>query len=179
MPLGCLRAHPAPPHLLAESGQHPAAAHADRGPRLVPAPRCGRRKAGNKAIALYLHFTFQLLTSLPSPRFIEKGAAPLIVWHGGEYPDSVDAETAVPLATALPDAEQVHVSTLPGVKTMASVVHRGDYGSIAQAYIAIQKWIEENGYRLDGPTRQVHLQYTEDADPATDVTDVQYPIAIV
>jgi len=103
----------------------------------------------------------------------------LIIWHGGEYPDSVDAETAVPLTTALPDAKQVHVSTLPGVATMASVVHRGDYGSIAQAYIAIQTWVEENGYRLDGPTRQVHLQYADDADPATYVTEVQYPIATV
>ena len=103
----------------------------------------------------------------------------LIIWHGGEYPDSVDAETAAPLATALPGTEQVHVSTLPRVETMASVVHRGDYGSIAQAYIAIQTWIEENGYRVDGPTRQVHLQYAEDANPATYVTEVQYPIALV
>jgi len=103
----------------------------------------------------------------------------LIVWHGGEYPDSIDAETAAPLATALPSTGQVGVSMLPGVKTMASVVHHGDYGSIAQAYIAIQTWIDENGYRVDGPTRQVHLQYADDADPATYVTEVQHPIATV
>jgi len=100
----------------------------------------------------------------------------LIVWHGGEYPDSVDAETAAPLTTALPGTARVHVSTLPGVEMMASVIHRGDYTSIAHAYIAIQTWVEENGYRLDGPTRQAHLQYADDADPATYVTDVQYPI---
>ena len=103
----------------------------------------------------------------------------LIVWHGGEYPDNVDAETAMSLAMALPGAGRVHVSTLPGVKTMASVVHRGDYASIAHAYIAIQTWVEENDYRVDGPTHQVHLQYADAADPATYVTEVQYPIAIV
>ncbi len=47
------------------------------------------------------------------------------------------------------------------------------YASIAQTYIAIQTWVEENRYRLDGPTRQVHLQYADDADPTTYVTELQ------
>jgi DNA-binding transcriptional MerR regulator len=88
---------------------------------------------------------------------------------------SIDVEVAMPLPTALPGNEQVSIRTLPG-GLMACTVHTGDDLSLGRAYLALHRWMEDNGYSFAGPPRQVHLQRAEHMDPGHYVTEVQFPV---
>jgi effector-binding domain-containing protein len=102
---------------------------------------------------------------------------PLAIYHDGEYREQdVDAEAAVPVAESLPGGEQVTVQELPGGE-MASVIHKGGYQTISEAYAALMAWIEASGYNVAGPNREIYLTGPGDADdPADYVTEVQLPV---
>jgi len=88
---------------------------------------------------------------------------------------SVDVEVAIPVSSALPGNEQIRIRTLPGGFT-ACTVHAGADLFLGQAYVALYRWMEDNGYRLTGPPRHVHLQHAEHMDPSHYVTEVQFPV---
>jgi effector-binding domain-containing protein len=44
-----------------------------------------------------------------------------------------------------------------------------------QAYNAILKWIEANGYRISGPNRELNLEYERGGDQSKFVTEIQFP----
>lgn len=88
---------------------------------------------------------------------------------------SIDVEVAMPLPTALPGNEQIRIRTLPG-GLMACTVHTGEDLFLGRAYVALHRWMTDNGYRLVGPPRQVHLQHAEDIDPSQYVTEMQFPV---
>jgi effector-binding domain-containing protein len=92
--------------------------------------------------------------------------------HEGMY---ADVELAVPLRAPLPGNDLVSVRTLPG-GLMASTVHTGDALSLGRAYLALHRWMEENGYRFSGAPREVYLQRGEYRGPASAVTELLFPI---
>ena len=72
---------------------------------------------------------------------------------------------------------------------MASVVHRGPFLTIGDAYAALQSWVSTNGYRVVGPLREVTINAVMEpdpekrqqiaasqADPST-VVEIQFPVA--
>lgn len=88
---------------------------------------------------------------------------------------SIDVEVAMPLSTALPGNEQIRIRRLPG-GLMACTVHTGDDLSLGRAYVALHRWMTDNGYRFNSSPRQVHLQRAQDMDPSHYVTEVQFPV---
>jgi effector-binding domain-containing protein len=66
---------------------------------------------------------------------------------------------------------------------MATVVHVGPLESKDAAYQALGSWIEANGYRINGPGREVLLQLP-DTDASTGassttaeaIVEVQFPV---
>jgi len=88
---------------------------------------------------------------------------------------SIDVEAAIPLPTFLPGNEQISIRTLPG-GLMACTVHTGDDLFLGQAYVALYRWMKDNGYRLTGSPRQVYLQHAEHMDPSYYVTEMQFPV---
>lgn len=103
--------------------------------------------------------------------------APITVYHDAEYRErDADVEAAVPIAGPLASGERVAVRELPGTRA-ACVVHRGAFDTIGEAYSALMQWIEVNGYRISGPSREVYLRGPESGgDPGTYVTEVQLPV---
>ncbi len=81
-----------------------------------------------------------------------------------------------PFAGSLNDGEQVKVHELSAVETMASVIHHGSFSSLNQAYNAISKWIEANGYSVSGPNRELNLEYERGGDQSKFVTEIQFPV---
>ena len=77
---------------------------------------------------------------------------------------------------SLVDGEQVKVSQLPAVETMASVIHHGSFSTLNLAYNSILKWIEANGYRISGPNRELNLEYERGGDQSKFVTEIQVPV---
>ena len=100
----------------------------------------------------------------------------LTVYHSDE--PEIDAEVCAPLHSPTPPRERVQVHELPAVERMACAVHHGPFVTIGEAYKAIITWIETNGYRINGPCREVYLRCAEkgsQTDPNT-VTEIQFPV---
>lgn len=102
----------------------------------------------------------------------------LALYHDMEYREKdVDIEVAIPLNEDLSLPEPIKIRDLPGVETAASLIHRGPYEDIGEAYQALMTWCEQNGYELAGPDREVYLTSPpEVSDPADYVTELQQPV---
>jgi DNA-binding transcriptional MerR regulator len=99
----------------------------------------------------------------------------LALWHtsADTYEDE-DAEAVVPVAGTLGESADVKVYELAG-GTFASAVHHGDFAEFTQLHPALIRWIDANGYRIAGPSREVYHRL-DHARPQDSVTEVQYPI---
>jgi DNA-binding transcriptional MerR regulator len=111
----------------------------------------------------------------------------LTLYHDEGAPErDWDIEVCEPIEAAIPGAGRVEVRRLPAVAAMACVIHHGPFTTIPQAYDAIMKWIDANGYRICGPGREVYLREAKHSgeggpvpvsqtDPET-VTEIQFPV---
>lgn len=103
----------------------------------------------------------------------------LTLYHDDEHRENDwDVEVCEPITEALKETARVKVRTLPAVKQLACAVHKGPFTTIPQAYDAILKWINDNGYHICGPCREVYLASASDGsqtDPNT-VTEIQYEV---
>jgi DNA-binding transcriptional MerR regulator len=111
----------------------------------------------------------------------QNGATPVgpgtTLYYDTEFRErDINVGVCMPFAGSLNDGEQVKVVELPGVETMASVIHQGTFSTLHQAYNAILKWIEANGYQINGPSRELNLQYEHGGDQSKYVTEVQFPV---
>lgn len=101
------------------------------------------------------------------------------MYHDAEYREKqIDAEVCEPVGSAPVESRgRVKVYELPAI-TAASIVHHGPFETLARAYEAVLKWIEENGYRIVGPEREIYLHTGSPVrqDDPSYVTEVQFPI---
>ncbi|MFI6998786.1 MerR family transcriptional regulator [Nocardia sp. NPDC050175] len=111
-------------------------------------------------------------------RRLEKASVPIIgcaiAYYDQREDGTVLAHAAVPVDLAPSDAHDFTVVDLPAVPQAATIVHRGSMNEVLEPWQALGRWVDENGYRLSGPSREVTLVYTE--DPNGWVTELQEPI---
>jgi effector-binding domain-containing protein len=70
----------------------------------------------------------------------------------------------------------LRVHTLPAISTMATVLRIGGFEQNCRSYGAIGMWVEDSGYRIAGPGREVLIQPPR-ADSLDDmVTEIQFPV---
>ena len=74
------------------------------------------------------------------------------------------------------DGDRVHITELPAVETMACALHKGSFATLSGAYEAVGRWIEDGGYKVVGPSREVYLQYDREGDQADWVTEIRFPV---
>ncbi|MBN1438657.1 MAG: MerR family transcriptional regulator [Anaerolineales bacterium] len=101
------------------------------------------------------------------------------IWHDPEYKErDFDAEVAVPVSQTFPAGEGVRPAELPAVPAAACTIHQGAYEGFSQAYAAIMGWINNNGYRVAGPFREIYLRGPgpQPTDPMSYVTEIQVPV---
>ncbi len=102
------------------------------------------------------------------------------VYHDPEYREQdVDAEVCEPVdASAADGNEQIKIYELPAFEMMATVVHRGPFTTLHQAYAALMEWLQRNGYRIVGPNREFYLHTTEPVkqDDPSYVTEIHVPV---
>lgn len=117
-------------------------------------------------------------------------APPLLIYHDAEYDEQKqDIEVVIPISQDVPTTERVNVYTLEGSAATASIVHVGSYESMGRAFNLLLHWIEDNGYEIAGPLREVYLRFGADnagyrlpdvflSDSAADfVTELQLPVS--
>lgn len=90
--------------------------------------------------------------------------------------ENIELETAMAFEGKVQPAQGVVVKMLPAVETMASVIHEGPFSTLSQAYDAVTRWIEENGYEVCGPNREINLVYERGGDESKFVTEIQFPV---
>lgn len=100
-----------------------------------------------------------------------------IYYDAGFQDDGWSMELAAPLADLLTGAGQVEVHELPGVETMACLLHEGSYGRLHEAHQNLLLWLESSRYQVDGPSRDVYLRWASAHDPlAGGLTEVQLAV---
>lgn len=70
------------------------------------------------------------------------------------------------------------VHTLPAA-TVAYAVYRGsydDFGAVGRLHGALHEWIQANGYRISGASREIYLQPPRGGFANSGVMELQYPI---
>jgi len=103
------------------------------------------------------------------------------IYHDPEYREKdVDMEAAAPVSGNPAGDGKIKIYQLPAVDQMACLVYKGPYEEIGRGYQAIMSWIESNGYKLNGPTREIYLKGPGrlfKGSPAEYITEIQQPVA--
>lgn len=151
----------------------------------VPALRVASRRGICPAYAAQDALWGVLMTELEQAGFRPLGPC-FTMDHGEEYREQdVDLEVCQPVDPASPigplfPGSLSSVLELPAVETMASTVHHGPFNTLSQAYPELLRWINENGYTITGPGREIYI-YSGDGpvhqDDPSYVTEIQFPVA--
>lgn len=100
-----------------------------------------------------------------------------IYYDQGHKESDVDIEVMSCIASDVPETDRVKVKDLPLVENAACVVHKGSYENICMAYNALIKWIEENGYRISAPNRELYLEGEWSTQNIEEyITEIQIPV---
>ena len=103
----------------------------------------------------------------------------VIYYDSGHKEDQVDAEIIEPIVGELKGNDRIKVRLLEEVEQMACVVHKGSYQTLSQAYTALSTWIQENGYTITGPQRELYLKGEWDSESPEDyITELQVPVSV-
>ena len=117
--------------------------------------------------------------------YLEKNNArmmgpPMAIYHDPEFKErDWDIEVVMPLSEEIPSGERVQVYELPGTEKMACVVHTGPFATIGEAYDALAKWVDQNGYQIIGPGRELNLRLPDklgDQNDPNTVNELQFPV---
>ncbi|WP_174184371.1 MerR family transcriptional regulator [Nocardia barduliensis] len=99
---------------------------------------------------------------------------PGIAYYEQREDGTILAHAAMPVDLDPDGGHDFAVVDLPAVERAATVVHRGSMELVLEPWQALGRWIDDNGYRIAGPSREVTLVYTEDT--AGWVTELQEPV---
>lgn len=101
-----------------------------------------------------------------------------LYYNGWDTQKGIDVEVIEPLFKAIEGTQLMKVYELEAVDKMASIVHNGPFETIADTYKILEAWIENQGYSLVGPVREIyHKGDWLTSDPNEYVTEIQMPIA--
>jgi DNA-binding transcriptional MerR regulator len=102
---------------------------------------------------------FDTLELHVAQRHARAAAAPGLVYHDRELREQqADVEVVVPLKKPIPATNTIRVGELAG-GTMACLLYRGSYSQFYEAWQALIRWAEASRYQIDGPLREVYLQF--------------------
>jgi effector-binding domain-containing protein len=105
---------------------------------------------------------------------------PMAVYHDREFKErDWDIEVCMPILDPMTAQQRLKVYEMSGFEAAACVVHAGPFLTINEAYDAVAKWIDANGYQVTGPWREVNLRPPDppgDQNDPNTVTEIQFPV---
>jgi DNA-binding transcriptional MerR regulator/effector-binding domain-containing protein len=110
--------------------------------------------------------------------------SPVEIFYEEEFHgDYTDTEYAIPVepnhlpTVALGEAGTFTLREVPAIEVAATYLHQGDYPSLNEKYLFLQRWAVENGYQLSGTWRFVyHRGPMHHVAPSAYLTELQHPI---
>lgn len=109
----------------------------------------------NEAGGLDMTAMWHLLYELLPEALHEPGTT--VLWHEKEPEQLPEPELVHPLAEGRRIPPPFRRRTLSGIEQAAILTYHGHYADpeMTQAFSALHRWVEEHGYQVAGPTRQV------------------------
>lgn len=112
------------------------------------------------------------------------GSTPINIFYEEEFRGEYsDTEFAVPVEAAhtptvsLGEIGTLTLRELPAMETAAVYLHQGDYPSLTEKFLLMQRWVVENGYALSGIMRFLyHRGPMHTANPSEYLTEIQHQI---
>lgn len=146
--------------------------------KTVPSIRVVSRRVTvptNDQVPVYLDSAYMAVYEYIHQQGAKKIGPAFTVWHSpADVYVNEDVEAVLPIDRALPGTEVVKVYELPQTQ-VASVVHHGDFSDFQQGHIALMKWIEDNGYRIAGPYREIYIHH-DHQNLSDSTTEIQFPV---
>ncbi len=103
---------------------------------------------------------------------------PLCLYYDGEYREGdANFEPCMPIRGAV-EADGISVRELPAAHCV-TLVHRGPYDELKHSYGRLLKYVNEHGYKVSLPTREVYLKgpgMIFRGNPKKYLTEIQLPI---
>ena len=103
------------------------------------------------------------------------------IYHDGEYRETdVDVEICEAVTEKKADSAMLTFKVIDWVENAACVLHKGPYEGFPNAYNAVLKWVENNGYELIDNPRESYIDGVWNKDSAEDwLTEIQFPVSKV
>jgi len=100
------------------------------------------------------------------------------IYHDGEYKESnIDVEVCEAVTDFGVETEGIVFKIAPAI-TAVSVMHKGAYHDLGNAYAYVFNWIEQNGYVVTGNSRESYIDGIWNKESEADwLTEVQVPVA--
>jgi DNA-binding transcriptional MerR regulator len=89
--------------------------------------------------------------------------------------DSINVAAAIPVEAEPGDHDGFAVTELPPLEKAATLLHHGSMDRVVPSYETLSLWVEENGMRTVGLSREITLQCPADEDGW--VTELQMVVA--
>lgn len=104
-----------------------------------------------------------------------KCTGPDLAWYEEKPGGSVMVHAGCQVNLELDAGLDFEVVDLPAVEQMATLLHHGSMDGVLGSEQILVRWSESSGYRFEGLTRELYLNYGC-GDPADWVTELQQPI---
>jgi hypothetical protein len=94
----------------------------------------------------------------------------------------MEIEVATPVEAAssidipLPSGERIMSQVLPAVQVMACLTQQVANDTITEAYNAMGMWIQSNGYRIVGPSREICQPLDQSEKTGAFLIEIQFPV---
>ena len=100
------------------------------------------------------------------------------IYHDGEYKEeNIDVEVCEAVVEAREESDMVKFRQIDFVPQAACVLHKGPYLTLGNAYGAVLRWMEDNGYELSEHPRESYIDGIWNKDSEEDwLTEVQFPL---
>ncbi|MEI5991301.1 hypothetical protein A5881_002835 [Enterococcus termitis] len=120
----------------------------------------------------YGKYLGELFGRLTTEKFTPTGP-PLTIYHSPDFdPENSDMELAVPIA------EQNEQTRVFPASLCAMSTYTGPYKELSSVYSKILKWIEEQGYTMNGAPFEIYQTDPNTTDPNKNVVEIYFPVAL-
>ena len=129
----------------------------------------------NDEVPDYLKPAFKNVSTYIQSQNAKTTGACFTLWHtASDTYTNEEVEVIFPIDRPLESTEEINVYTLPEVQ-VASTIHQGNFDDFTGAHVALLAWIEDNGYRVSGPFREIYL--AGDSESGESTTEVQFEVS--
>jgi effector-binding domain-containing protein len=121
---------------------------------------------------------FQELLSFVMSSEAKPAGPTMMIYNDEDYKEqNADIEVAFQIDRIVPAEGRIKIYELPGIEQMATIVFKGSYEEMGEAYNAVMLWIASNDYRINGLCRELYLVSPGDTnDPSQYVSEIQIPV---